>query len=829
MDFERAKIKALFYDYPVEHAVDVTRKGNEGYLNVFSQIARWREQAFSISEMEALKRQIASNCEKDNAENLLKILVEESSKFLTMSEKEQPLVKYDNLLRWQDIVSFVGEDLLVMPFVAQDDYKKEKHNTSFLWPDVLPHNEVKINDILKQGLTDVHAHYHASVDIFHLNWIAMMNETELSKLVEIERSKLKVYQEQAIRIVNDKCTSIPIYSMVNMVVAAAYIRAKLWKMLNGYENAPDLSIETIERILNDKVDAEYTYVRELSDEYANLNLSAFRDNHGHVLDYLICAETIQAKDMDNIWTIYNGERSFIYQVFYTLLENPDSIRPYTSMVYLYLLIKGHIRSLFVQNNPLVGFENFQLYQKWKLAAIKHSPIWDHYAQFVLQTTIRPKTSDHIEGRIRVWDNSDMSFEESFIKEFNGCNKGLVSRKKVSTINKLSVVYHFIKNADLKENVMENIARQANYRKKIQKECENVIALYKKQRAPYHQPFMMVPKLTGIDAAGNELYCRPEVFAHAFRYCKKWGIKNQTYHVGEDFLDLIDGLRAVDEAVRFLEFDKRCRIGHALAIGTDVTKYYESRHFHSLVPRQNHLDNCIWLYQMGIKWGGKTMTKKLQKWLQDAAKKVYEEVGYNKVLPFDINTYWHSMLLRGTDIDFIWEPLLLCNSKWRQTACQHSKEIQQALNNKDSVTLYEMYHRKRSIKEKGAEVSDVKWELGIERVVKKVQEQMIHMIADKKIAIECNPTSNYKIGRFGRYDELPLFQFHPIRTKGAIPPINISINTDDRGVFSTSLEREFSLVSLALRKHPFVGRRYSESEITTFIDEIRKNGEKQCFK
>ena len=71
MDFERAAIKTLFYDYPVEHAVQVIENGDEGYMKVFPQIARWRDPAFTISEMDALKRRVVASCEKDNAENIL--------------------------------------------------------------------------------------------------------------------------------------------------------------------------------------------------------------------------------------------------------------------------------------------------------------------------------------------------------------------------------------------------------------------------------------------------------------------------------------------------------------------------------------------------------------------------------------------------------------------------------------------------------------------------------------------------------------------------------------------------------------------------------------
>lgn len=40
----------------------------------------------------------------------------------------------------------------------------------------------------------------------------------------------------------------------------------------------------------------------------------------------------------------------------------------------------------------------------------------------------------------------------------------------------------------------------------------------------------------------------------------------TYHTGEDFLDIVDGLRAIDEALLFLQMEKGERLGHAMALG-----------------------------------------------------------------------------------------------------------------------------------------------------------------------------------------------------------------------------------------------------------------------
>lgn len=80
------------------------------------------------------------------------------------------------------------------------------------------------------------------------------------------------------------------------------------------------------------------------------------------------------------------------------------------------------------------------------------------------------------------------------------------------------------------------------------------------------------RVYGIDACSNEIGCRPETFATEFRYLRhvselRYKIPwyrttvehyeelGLTYHAGEDFLDITDGIRAIDEAINFLELQK----------------------------------------------------------------------------------------------------------------------------------------------------------------------------------------------------------------------------------------------------------------------------------
>ena len=127
------------------------------------------------------------------------------------------------------------------------------------------------------------------------------------------------------------------------------------------------------------------------------------------------------------------------------------------------------------------------------------------------------------------------------------------------------------------------------------------------------------RIFGIDACSHEIGCRPEVFATEFRYLRKLNIyssivdnkvikyklngisihrKNPgfsvTYHVGEDFLGLCDGLRAIDEAINFLGLQRGERIGHALALGTEAIRYYELKRWTIHIRKQDLLDNYVWV-------------------------------------------------------------------------------------------------------------------------------------------------------------------------------------------------------------------------------------------
>lgn len=109
------------------------------------------------------------------------------------------------------------------------------------------------------------------------------------------------------------------------------------------------------------------------------------------------------------------------------------------------------------------------------------------------------------------------------------------------------------------------------------------------------------RLRGIDACSSEDGCRPEVFAVAFRVLKAHVVPEKTYmekvpqlrlsyHVGEDNQDVLDGLRAIDEAILFLKLGSGDRLGHATMLGVDPFEWYSEKHYKISIRKQDYLDN-----------------------------------------------------------------------------------------------------------------------------------------------------------------------------------------------------------------------------------------------
>ena len=133
---------------------------------------------------------------------------------------------------------------------------------------------------------------------------------------------------------------------------------------------------------------------------------------------------------------------------------------------------------------------------------------------------------------------------------------------------------------------------------------------------------------------------------------------------------------------------------------------------------------------------------------------------------------------------------------------------------------------------GDEIVEYQLEDGDALVISEVQEKMRQRIAREKIAIETNPTSNMRITDIDRYSKHPVTTFYSRGLKPDCGPdqITVSINTDDQGVFATSLEKEYTLIACALEKkrNDDGTPAYSSKDIYDWLDDIRESSLTSSF-
>ena len=757
----------------------------------------------------------------------LNVLLSFASKALHVNQGK-PICQYDGLMRWHTITSVISEDTVTTAFLASYDLKKNIDRVNFDWEPVISHDNKDVNSITSREVTELHNHLFGSSLSVELNWLSVMNNN-VNNPQKYKYFSTNLRQQS---LASDYSGETDLYTRI---VKAAAIRLYLFCKTNKIVDSIDTEITDYIQLSNidqSRVKAQRLYQKLFGIKKKYGKLFTYSNEKHCVADYAV---PLGVADTD--YAILTGERKLLYDAFRMVLaDKTDSFTMW--MLYTYLVLKNKFRNELIQTNDYTGFANFQLYQNRKVAFIKDNSVYEH---LLVQLAIRAftagdKNSNHyLETRITPKSTPLQNYKTLVKLVKSSGNEGGTN---------YDFVLHFIKGRDkTKGKSLALKCRHHDLREKVKMQAISIAHLWKVKDQTIRSSEggnRYLNHIAGIDAASSEINCRPEVFAQAYRYlrtatadvpsAKPFGF---TYHVGEDYLDVVDGLRAVDEAIRFLKLKDGDRIGHGLVLGVDVEHYYSRRFMTVTTTAQVWLDNVVWLYIMCSKYNIGSCLRKLKEWYD----KYYLLIYSNDKEKADIDTYYRSMLLRG-DAPALYSPYSALQhnvrrpDNWGMSALCQDDDVKVSRNDKDACTLYYRYHFDEQVKMKGAESIEVKITSDFIDSVKAIQEVMLDRIAQHHIAIECNPTSNYRIGDFDRYIEHPIFKFFnkDIKVPHKDRCLKVSINTDDKGVFSTSLEREYALLAWALEKEGYKNPQFKNSQydIALWLDRIRQMGIEQKF-
>ncbi|HEX9734785.1 MAG TPA: hypothetical protein VGG06_22660 [Thermoanaerobaculia bacterium] len=311
-------------------------------------------------------------------------------------------------------------------------------------------------------------------------------------------------------------------------------------------------------------------------------------------------------------------------------------------------------------------------------------------------------------------------------------------------------------------------------------------------------------LVGIDVCGVERDRPPRQCADLFREVRSFVDRQDpatsafpwrpgfTVHVGEDFPDLLTGLRHVDEAAHLLGLRPNDRLGHALALGWDIDAFYKSAQSPGLSLRERLLD-LLWLLYLTTESGGELREEAF--WLRREA--------------MDLVSKWGSPAEGADPGSLVDTAVDRTGAHFRGSSFRGEAELLRMLGiplarweEELPVPVLDHDHRR------------------CVHAARRVVWQRVH---NKGLFIESNPTSNLIIGGFEAYTDLPVVRQGraPGLAAGAdVPALRVTINTDNPGIFDTTLRNEYVRVGKALLARP---DGVDAVQVSEWLDRVRENG------
>ncbi len=796
-----------------------------------------------------------------------------------------PYCRYEHLLRWRMLSLKLEQDFFVTAYLAQRDVESARTRTNFTWEPIIKTDNFRLHNMLQHGLAENHFHLKGSAPCYQLSWISLMNrvsnrekEFKAAGMLNNKLNRETWYEEN---IAKD--------SLRNLMVKAALIRKFLFEYTfrqGNKEKNEQLEKKLKERLRKSSEELMLEY-HEIDGEleslrYENINVH-YRDIKIHTVDYMIDPRHLTA-DNNNYKLLLYGERRFMYECFKKLFEkrSDNDFIGYEELFYLYLSIKNRFRAEIVQVNNRVGFKNFSEYQDRKMKFLHKEPLLMQAVNYMaVKATEEGQKITQLEARIAPEKtltetrNSILSIDKDISQIGNGLIRDDVGEFLCRLKDKDRVqgkdypcfyVIHAIKGIDkYGQRVLSKKAREILEIRDISKRIEAKRMAWQLMFLRERR-FDVARRVYGIDAASNEIGCRPEVFAQAFRLLKQHTVSKQfdtikylmdnasnrevlsipplkiTYHAGEDFLDITDGLRAIDEAVEYMNLSHGERIGHALALGVDVKEWYRSKNNTIVLYKQDYLDNVCWLLNKVDLWKipvEHSSYQLLQREYDMTYKEVYQ-IDKNSSDYCSYEEYYNAWELRGDN------PICYSKGEYEQRLgisfwerCDVNDLLVDGYakrKNSRIARLYYHYHYDYDVRERGNITISKKVEEDYIELIRSVQAEMQQRLKHKGIGIETNPSSNYSIGTFKRYDQHPISKFYNLGLTcdteeiKKCPQLFISINTDDQGVFDTYLENEYALLGLAMEKARGADNRllYNQEMIYDWLNRIRLMGLQQSF-
>ena len=532
-----------------------------------------------------------------------------------------------------------------------------------------------------------------------------------------------------------------------------------------------------------------------------------------------------------------NEAAFLY-AWLQALKDPRSSRELLGLgLYFQLLVQVQVVALSVLQQDQIGFDQFQ---KFTYVGTRGDLEENYEARFRQLNRASPyKTLTHLEGRFAPQNSFDklMALIEKILMgylHFRSCphaGKTNLSGKLPGCVlgrcdcggsigrndAELSLVVHFIKTKE--GRYPHKLALYGTVRIRVMRQARELA------RALRLSGVREI--LRGMDAAANELHTPPEVFGPSFRFLRTKGLDRATYHAGEDYVHLVSGIRATEEALTFLPLHEGDRLGHATALGIEPSLWNERYRPRIIIESGEHLDNLVYAFS---RLAGRESMGEAFQWKKEIAR-LSQKIYGREASASSLELAWQ---MRQLDI------MRILDLERREGLSPGDEAIvdaarRAARHTSGSARRAELYliadiieahpvsywfarerHRKRCALAELEEI-DTKW-ISVS-ALEALQAGVLKQLAKHRVEIETLPTSNVRISFYRQFREHHLFRWLGLSGEGfAIMP-DVCIGSDDTGIFATSLHNEYALLFESLCRD--FGQ--TPRDATVFLEQLNRNG------
>ena len=292
-------------------------------------------------------------------------------------------------------------------------------------------------------------------------------------------------------------------------------------------------------------------------------------------------------------------------------------------------------------------------------------------------------------------------------------------------------------------------------------------------------WVMAPLIRWVREAGRNAHMKLQA-----QGVKRIPQLRTTVHAGEDFVNLLTGLRRIDDAIRHLKLEEGDRIGHGVALGLDPETWFK-RTGQVIQTREERLFDLVWEWDCYVNRGVGVESGRLA-YLQSNIVRLAREM-------FEVK----ASLTPEDLIHFVRE--LHCEQQLKTLGFPDGSRYlaptaaRSEGDETESRKLMQRYLRNTRVWWNGRVLETIAFDK-LEHEMKalhSLQRALRQKVGTLGLTVEVNPSSNLLISDLGLLEEHPIWRLS--QPLDEVPPLSVCIGSDDPLTFATSLPHEYQLL------------------------------------